>query len=60
MTQSEQTTTEETSAVSAKRNITAVVVSTVVAVALGAGAEFLIGKVSSRVRNSIAPATETE
>jgi hypothetical protein len=57
-----ETTTEtaETVKHSAKRQTAAVVASTTVAVVLGIAANVIIGKLSARVQNKIAPQPESE
>lgn len=61
MAKTEQPQPEETvQQHSAKRNMSATVASTVVTVVLGVAANILIGKVSARVHDQIAPNPESE
>lgn len=57
-----ETTTETAEIVkhSAKRQTAAVVASTTAAVVLGIAANVIIGKVSARIQNKIAPTPETD
>lgn len=60
MNEKSDTTVDQTPVNSAKREIAATVISTAVAVTLGIVANVYVNKFATRVRDQIAPKTETE